>query len=307
MPELNDPALYQTVLEGLETGVYIVDRNRRIRFWNEGAEKITGYLRQDVVGHFLRDHLLTTSDASRDLDSDADDPINAAFRDGKPSVLNVSILHKYGYRLPVVLRTNPIRNSRGLVVGVAESFEKNRSAFELSRRQSSHANSSCLDVLSGVASQSFMETQLLENLTTFANHKIPFAILLLQIDDMDLYRVNRGPGALLLIQRIIAMSIENCLRPTDLLGCWDKNQFLAILMDCKESEVGLVGERVRRIIARSEIEWWGDKFSVTSSVGGAACRDGDKVEMLVARAESSLQESIASGGNCVTPSSLVRA
>ena len=41
MPELNDPAIYQTVLDGLETSVYIVDRNRRIRFWNDGAGKIT--------------------------------------------------------------------------------------------------------------------------------------------------------------------------------------------------------------------------------------------------------------------------
>ncbi len=76
MPELNDPAIYQTILEGLDTGVYIVDLNRRIRFWNVGAEKITGYLTQDVVGHFLRDHLLTNSDASKDLDKDPGDPIN---------------------------------------------------------------------------------------------------------------------------------------------------------------------------------------------------------------------------------------
>src|ERR1700692_1120889 len=81
MPELNDPDIYQAVLDGLETGVYIVDRNRRIRFWNEGAEQITGYLRQDVVGRFLRDHLLTTANHVKDLDSDPDDPLNIAFRD----------------------------------------------------------------------------------------------------------------------------------------------------------------------------------------------------------------------------------
>src|SRR5579864_9623865 len=82
MPEFNDPEIYQTVLNGLQTGVYLVDRNRRIRFWNEGAEQITGYLRQDVVGRFLRDHLLT-SDAVKDIDSEPDDPINLVFRDGK--------------------------------------------------------------------------------------------------------------------------------------------------------------------------------------------------------------------------------
>src|SRR5215472_9685337 len=120
MPELEDPEIYRSVLEHLETGVYIVDRNRRVRFWNEGAEQITGFLRQDVVGRFLREHLLAVGDASKNFDSDPADPINLAIRDGKSSVLDVSILHKSGYRVPITLRTNPIRNSHGLVVGAAE-------------------------------------------------------------------------------------------------------------------------------------------------------------------------------------------
>jgi diguanylate cyclase (GGDEF)-like protein/PAS domain S-box-containing protein len=300
MHELSDPQIYQTVLEELQTGVYIVDRSRRIRFWNEGAEQITGYLRQDVVGRFLREHFLGVGDTSKDLDSDPDDPINLALRDGKSSNLDVSILHKNGYRVPIVLRTNPIRNSRGAVVGVAESFEKNRSASDWTRRQSAFADFGCLDAVTGVAAQSFMETQLRENLTTFAEHSIPFGILLIQIDHLDQLRASRGPGILPTILRIVAQSVENCLRPTDLVGCWSDNRFIAVLMECKESEVALVGNRVRKMIGSAEIEWWGDKFSVTSSVGGTGCRNGDNSEQLVARADASLQESIGKDGNCVT-------
>jgi diguanylate cyclase (GGDEF)-like protein/PAS domain S-box-containing protein len=300
MPELDDPEIYQSVLDSLQTSVYIVDRNRRIRFWNEGAEQITGYLRQDVVGRFLRDHLLATGNDVKNFDSDPDDPINLAFRDGKPSVMDVSILHKDGYRVPIVLRTLPIRNSRGAVVGAAESFEKNRSASEWSRRQSVYADLGCLDAMTGVAAKSFMETQLREHLMTFAEHNLPFGILLIQVDHMDQYRAARGPGVAHSILRIVAQSVENCVRPTDVVGCWDENQFIAILQQCKESEVALVGERVRRMIGQSEIEWWGDKFSVTSPVGGAGCRPGDSVELLIARAAASVTESIGKGGNCVT-------
>jgi diguanylate cyclase (GGDEF)-like protein/PAS domain S-box-containing protein len=300
MPELNDPEIYQTVLDNLQTGVYIVDRNRRIRFWNEGAEQITGYLRQDVVGRFLRDHLLTVGDGVKDLDLEQDDPINLAFRDGKPSIMDVSILHKDGYRVPIVLRTNPIRNSRGAVIGAAESFEKNRSASEWTRRQAGFADFGCLDSVTGVAAQSFMETHLRENLITFAEHNIPFEILLVQIDQMDQFRASRGPGVVTTILRVVAQSVENCVRPTDLVGCWGANQFIAILLECRESEVSRVGERVRKMIGQAEIEWWGDKFSVTSPVGGAGCRAGDDTELLLARAAASLQESIGKGGNCVT-------
>jgi diguanylate cyclase (GGDEF)-like protein/PAS domain S-box-containing protein len=300
MPELNDPAIYQIVLDGLETGVYIVDRSRRIRFWNEGAEQITGYLRQDVVGRLLRDHLLITRDDAQDIDTDPDDPIGIAFRDGRPSIRELSILHKDGYRVPIVLRTSPIRNPHGTVVGAAESFEKNRSAAEWNRRQAGFADFGCLDPVTGIAAQSFMDTQLRENLITFNEHNIPFGILLIQVDHMDQLRMSRGPAVVPTILRIIAQSVENCIRPTDLVGCWGENQFMAILLECRESEVALVGERVRRTISRSEIEWWGDRFSMTSPVGGAGCRAGDKIESLLARAETSLRESIGKGGNCVT-------
>jgi PAS domain S-box-containing protein len=235
MPELNDPDIYQTVLDGLQTGVYIVDRNRRIRFWNGGAEQITGYLRQDVVGRFLRDHLLTTADYVKDLDSDPDDPLNLAFRDGKPSIMDVSILHKSGYRVPIVLRTNPIRNSHGAVVGAAESFERNRSSSDRTRRQSTLDDFGCLDAGTGIPAQSFMETKLRENLVVFAHLGIPFGILLVQIDHMDQLRASRGPGIVLTILRVVAQSVENSLRPTDLVGCWGENQFIAILSECRES------------------------------------------------------------------------
>ena len=133
-----------------------------------------------------------------------------------------------------------------------------------------------------------------------ATRHLPFGILLIQVDHMDQYRAARGPGVAHSILRIVAQSVENCVRPTDVVGCWDENQFIAILQQCRESEVALVGERVRRMIGQSEIEWWGDKFSVTSPVGGAGCRPGDSVELLIARAAASVTESIGKGGNCVT-------
>jgi diguanylate cyclase (GGDEF)-like protein/PAS domain S-box-containing protein len=299
VPELSDPEICQSVLETLQTGVYLVDRNRRIRFWNEGAERITGFLRQDVVGRFLRDHLLTTTSEIKDLDSDTTDPVNLAFRDGKPSITDVSILHKQGYRVPVVLRTIPIRDCHGMVVGVAESFDKNQSASDWTRRQAGLANFGCLDEVTGVPAQTFMETLLRENLTTFAEHNIPFGVLVLAVDRLDENRRNRGPGVVPTILRVVAQTVENCLRPTDLLGCWSDEQFIAVLMECKESEVVRVGERIRKMVNQSEVGWWGDMFSVSCAFGGAGSRAGDTMQLLVSRAEDSLKESITQGGNSV--------
>lgn len=49
MSESQHPEIFRTVLESPQT---IAERELRIVFWNDGAEKITGYLRQEVVARF---------------------------------------------------------------------------------------------------------------------------------------------------------------------------------------------------------------------------------------------------------------
>ena len=51
----------RAVVDQLFEGVDCVDRARRIRYWNPGAERQPGFSAGDVVGHFCYDDLLTTS------------------------------------------------------------------------------------------------------------------------------------------------------------------------------------------------------------------------------------------------------
>jgi len=300
MSEFDNPEIFRSILETLPTGVYLVDRNRKILFWNSGAEEITGYLRQDVVGHFLREHLLATSDELKDADSDPTDPLSGVFRDGKSTTANVSILHKEGYRVPIVLRSVPIRSERGAIVVAAECFDINISASDRTRRHAVIAESGCLDEVLGIPARTFMEPHLRERVTAFAERQIPFGILLIQVDQMDHLRAARGPGVVPAVLRVAARTIENSLRTTDLVGCWSENQFLVVLMECKETEVERVAHRIMKMICQSEIEWWGDKISVTAAFGGAGSRPGDTLELLVGRAGKSLLRSIAEGGSRVT-------
>jgi two-component system cell cycle response regulator len=181
MSEFDNPEIYRSILETLPTAVYLVDRNRKILFWNAGAEDISGYLRQDVVGRFLRDHLLTANEEVEDVVANPFDPLSLAFRDGKASTAHVSILHKQGYRVPIVLQTVPIRNERGGIIGVAECFERNISASDRTRRQLAGAELGCIDAMTGIPTRTFMEAQLREQLKLYAERHVPFAILCLSV------------------------------------------------------------------------------------------------------------------------------
>jgi two-component system, cell cycle response regulator len=300
MLKLDHSEIFQHVLENLQTGVYLVDQERRILFWNEGAQRIAGHLPQDVVGRCLRDHLMKTKGEAKDVESDPEDPVNAVFRDGKSSITEVSILHKDGYRVPIVVRTVPVRDSHGAVILAAESFDLNFSAPGRTRRHTLIAEKGSCDALAGVPSQAFMEMHLAESLAGFEERDTYFAILMIQVDRLDHFVVTLGAGVVPIILRVVAHAIENSLWPEDLMARWAGDRFLAVLDGCKEAEVEKVGDRIRKMIGNSEIEWWGDTFPIAAALGGAGIRPGDTVALLVERAEKSLAESIAAGGSRVT-------
>jgi PAS domain S-box-containing protein len=49
---------YKNLLDNLNDGVYFVDLNRRITYWNQGAERLTGYHGQEMIGHNCAENIL---------------------------------------------------------------------------------------------------------------------------------------------------------------------------------------------------------------------------------------------------------
>lgn len=299
MSEFENPEIFRVVLESLQTGVYFVDRDQRILFWNQGAEKITGYLRQEVVGCFCRENLLAIGDGKKNVLSDAADSLNMVLRDGKATISEVSLRHKSGHRIFVRLRAVPIRNAHGTIIGAAESFDESLSASDWDRRQRKLADYGCLDEASGVLSKGVTLAHLRENLATFAEHHVPFSILCIEVDRMDNMRATYGLPVVASVLHVVGQTLENSLRPTDFLGRIAENRFLAVLTECGGADIEKTAKRVRKMVSSSEIKWWGDEWSVTASFGGATVQHGDTSESILERAEKSLAESIASGGNHV--------
>jgi diguanylate cyclase (GGDEF)-like protein/PAS domain S-box-containing protein len=302
MPEFESPEIYRTVLETLQTGVYMVDKDLRILFWNDGAEKITGYLSQDVVGAFCRDQLIASDQHTRNVLSDAAASLSEVLREGKPSVMDVSLRHKAGHRIFVRLRAVPIRNSRGTIIGAAESIEEDLAASDWNRRQDKLADYGCLDPATGVLHQRFVLSHLREALATYAEHRLPFGAVLIEIDRLDHLRATYGAAVIAAVLRVAAQTLENSLRPTDFLGRYGDHRFLAVLTECGESEIERVCERLKKMVASSEVQWWGDQWSITSSIGGTTARQSDTIESILERLEAALGESLQTGGNKVSVS-----
>jgi diguanylate cyclase (GGDEF)-like protein/PAS domain S-box-containing protein len=300
MPTLVDADFFRSVLEGLHAGVYVVDRNGKTLFWNDGAERVTGYLRQDVVGRACGDNFLGEADSeARDL-SGALAPVAVVIREGKPLEAHISLRHRSGHRIPVQLWAFPIRDAQGAIVGAVQTFEESVPVADFERRHTKLATYGCLDQASGVLNHGMVQAHLRENLGMFAEQPVPFSILCIQIDGLEHIQARDGPGAIASVLRVVGQTLENSLRPTDFLGRWQDNQFLGILTECNGSEIALAAERLRRMVSTSKIQWWGDFLPVTISLGATAVRPGDTAEAMVQRAGAALRESSDAGGNRTT-------
>ena len=51
-----DQAFYQKLLNSMADGVYFVDLDGKVTFWNKAAERISGYAEQEVAGNSCDEH-----------------------------------------------------------------------------------------------------------------------------------------------------------------------------------------------------------------------------------------------------------
>lgn len=287
MSGFHDPEIYRTILESLKTGLCVADRERRIVFWNEGAEAITGYLRHEVVGHPCKDNILRHCNGRSCELCGEHCALTAVLHNAKPVEATGYLHHKAGHRLFVHLWVLPLRDEHGSVIGTIQCFE---GRVPNPDRRTSGVSAGFLDPVTGVSNHAIMQSRLREALTTFAEMSIPFGVLCIQLHGMDHFRANYGPEAENSILRVAAQTIVNSLRPTDYVGRWTKDQFLVVLTSCRPTSLDAIGDRIGRIVASGGIEWWGEELHLAVTVVKILPQAGEKLESLLRRVEEPFRE-----------------
>jgi len=110
-------------LDSLQTGVYLVGCSGKILFWNDGAERITGFRRHEVIGRSCRENILAHCNEKHCVLCGIACPLTGTMHEGKASDARVFFRHKAGHRVPVHVRAVPVRDQKGSIVGMAESFD----------------------------------------------------------------------------------------------------------------------------------------------------------------------------------------
>jgi len=288
MPAFQDPEIFRGVLESLQVGICVVDLQRKIIFWSDGAERITGYLRHEVVGRPCAGRTLSQCDQNACETCGHECPVGTAIQNAHPAEADGYVHHKEGHRIPVHVWAVPVRDAHGSMIGAVESFEDTHQTEDREHREDSLKNSGCLDEVTGIASHAIMQSHLRETLGTFAELQVPFGVLYFRLEGLDVFRANFGAEAASGMLRVVAHTLEFAVWRTDHVGRWGDDQFMVILNGCTTDALRSVGDRIGRMLASDGIEWWGEKRSLNVSIGRAAAQFGDTAESMLERALRSM-------------------
>jgi diguanylate cyclase (GGDEF)-like protein/PAS domain S-box-containing protein len=291
---------YERIIENLYDGLYFVDRNRIITYWNKAAEQISGFTANEVVGKPCSDNILTHVDVEGNNLCTGMCPLAATIADGKPREVEVYMHHKDGHRIPVSVRISTLTDAQGKVIGGIELFTdiSNQAANEL--RVKELEKLALLDNLTQLANRNYIEKEIQSRFEEKKRLNVPFGIFFIDIDHFKKFNDTYGHDVGDDVLKFVANTFVSNARPFDLYGRWGGEEFIGIIRNINFQDLELFGNRLRLLIENSYLIHENKKLYVTISIGATLVNKNDTIDSLIKRADTLLYESKTSGRNYLT-------
>lgn len=273
--------LLEAALDSLAEGVALLDEQDEVVLWNRAAEAILGYASVDLLRRPIQAGLEPLlAEWRRHADSQAGHGVLAQAR------------HNLGHVVQVIARSLALRDELGGRIGAAVVFHPAESLEALPHGESEEAGEE--------DSQAEFEERLRSEFDDCERSGLPFGVLWAGVDQAPELRKTHGAGACHEMQKKMVHALAVGLRPSDELGRWGDGEFLIITHE-RTPEMLHAHARVLAGLARTaDFRWWGDRVSLTVSIGAAQAGREETLAQLLERAQLAMGQSMQAGGNQAT-------
>jgi diguanylate cyclase (GGDEF)-like protein/PAS domain S-box-containing protein len=295
------PKFYETLLDNLYDGVYFVNRDRQITFWNKAAERITGFSKAEVLGKCCADNLLRHVDNHGHSLCQGACPLSYTLHDGQPRSASVFLHHKNGCRLPVAIGVAPITDHQQKIIGAVEIFRDNSDTIAALEHAKELEGLAYLDGLTRIANRTYLDTFIVSRFNELQRLGWPFGVIFADVDCFKAVNDTFGHQSGDLVLQMVAQTLLKNCRSFDLVGRWGGEEFLCVLSNLKDADqIVAIAERLRALVESSWLSLPDCSLRVTISLGLTMARIQDTPETLVHRADTLMYRSKAAGGNLLT-------
>lgn len=297
------PPFIKDFLNHLSEGAYILDKNRTILFWNLAAQKITGFLAEEVTGKSCRDNILRHVDENGTNLCEMGCPILQILQGESFIEANVFLHHKKGYRLPVHLKgilfsSSLLSSSSHLTeIYAIELFTPLWQGFSIDTEDL--IKMALQDPLTETLNRRGLESLFYSRLQEMLTFKKVIGLLFIDIDNFkhinDTYGHEVGDKVLF----NTASTLKHTLRPFDLLCRWGGEEFVIVIFLDKSEYLKNVAERYRKLIASQFIEKDNTIITITASIGATLISPPESLESAIKRADDLMYQAKHSEKNKV--------
>jgi diguanylate cyclase (GGDEF)-like protein/PAS domain S-box-containing protein len=297
----NEKDFYKEIIDNLYDGVYFVNRDRVITYWNKGAERITGYSAEQTVGRACRDNMLNhvTSNGIELCLNNC--PLAAVMEDGNPREAEVFLHHADGHRVPVIVRGTPLRDDEGNIIGAVESFSNNKTVINARRQLRELRHISHTDKLTAIGNRHYLEGRLLAVMAESKHNNSSAGLLFMDIDHFKQFNDTHGHLVGDKVLQMVTATAKLALRSTDAIGRWGGEEFVAVLNNINdENDLHAIAEKVRTLVEFSRLDINDQNLTVTVSIGATQVAPDDTLESIIHRADVLMYQSKKAGRNTVT-------
>ncbi len=290
---------YKNVLDNLYDGVYFVDEDRRITYWNKSAESLTGYKSSEIVGEHCWDNILMHVDLTGNSLCHGPCPLARAMKEDRMLEQEVYLRHKDGHRAPVLVRASPLRDGKGQIIGAVEIFSDNTPRITLEQKVEELQKLALLDPLTELGNRRYAELTLQAKLDEMRRYDSRFGLLFIDIDHFkkinDTYGHETGDKVL----QMVAKTLQNGVRSSDTVSRWGGEEFIAFIAHMDDRDLSPLANKLRMLVEKSDLHASQGSISVTISIGAAISKADDIMEDLVSRADQMMYKAKLSGRNRV--------
>jgi diguanylate cyclase (GGDEF)-like protein/PAS domain S-box-containing protein len=293
-------SFHAKLLDSISDGVYFVDLQRQITYWNRGAERLTGYSAGEAVGRHCPDNFLVHVDAAGHALCINGCPLASTIRDGQAREAEIFLRHKLGHWVPVSVKVAPITDQSGQVIGAVEVFSDATAKKKMERRVHELESMAFRDGLTCVPNRRYTELKVKQALEEFQEFGKSFGLLMLDIDHFKQVNDLHGHDAGDAVLKVVSDTLVGSLRENDLVGRWGGEEFLLVLSNVNAHVLAGLAGRCRILIAESVVLRDQIRICVTASGGATLFKHGDSVQSAIKRADGLMYVSKASGRNRIT-------
>jgi diguanylate cyclase (GGDEF)-like protein/PAS domain S-box-containing protein len=288
---------HKAIVDNIADGVYYVEPDRTIRYWNAGAERIAGFSPAEIVGKRCFDNMLAHVDGEGNSLCHTVCPLAASMKDGQSREVTVWLRHRDGHRKPVRVRTAPVRDGAGAIIGGVETFSDATAVVRAALDADQARHQAMTDELTGLPNRRMFDASLRNRLENLARYEWRFGLLVADIDFFKAVNDQYGHAFGDAVLAGVAKTLEGAIRGGDVVARWGGEEF-AVLVEASDA-AGLrdTADRLRVLVATSEVRHDGLTLPINVSVGGALAWPTDDPESLFERADRALYSAKEGGRN----------